>query len=80
MAHIAELHMDGGALTDPRTVFTFLSEKGVREAIRQAYGSATTVLVQGDRVLLSGTTKTGMTVEMWFNKATKIIETAYPKP
>jgi hypothetical protein len=78
MAHVAERHMAGGAKTAGRTIFTSLSERGVMAAIRQAYGNATTVAVQGERVLLSGVTKTGMTVEMWLNKATNLIETAYP--
>jgi len=34
--------------------------------------------VQGERVLLEGTAKTGITVQMWLNKATNVIETAYP--
>ncbi|MCB1020412.1 MAG: hypothetical protein H6509_15125 [Bryobacterales bacterium] len=47
-------------------------------AIKQAYGTATTITAQGERVLLEGATKTGMTVRMWLNKATNMIETAYP--
>jgi hypothetical protein len=78
MVHIAERHMMGGAQTAGKTLFVGLSERGVMAAIRQAYGSATTVAVQGERVLLSGVTKTGTTVEMWLNKATNLIETAYP--
>ena len=78
MTHIAERHMTGGPFTQGRTIFANLNEQGVMAAIKQAYGSATTVAVQGDRVLLSGTTKAGMIVEMWLNKATKVIETAYP--
>lgn len=55
-----------------------LVKAGVSAAIRQAYGSAKTVSVQGERVLLEGVTKTGMTVQMWLNKTTNVIETAYP--
>ena len=47
-------------------------------AFIKAYGSATTVAVQGERVLLQGITRTGMTVQMWLNKAERTIETAYP--
>lgn len=61
-----------------RSVFTGLNEQGVMAAIQQAYGSASTVKTQGERVLLNGITKTGMTVEMWYNKAEKIIDTEYP--
>ena len=78
MEHIAERHMTGGMVTEGRSVFVNLNQQGVMAAVQQAYGSATKVAVQGDRVLLSGTTKTGMTVEMWLNKATNTIETAYP--
>lgn len=78
MAHIAERHMTGGAFTAGRTIFTGMSERGVMAAIRQAYQSSSTVSVQGERLLLRGATRTGVTVEMWFNKATKVIETAYP--
>jgi hypothetical protein len=78
MVHIAERHMTGGALTEGRSVFVGLNERGVMAAIQQAYGSATTIAVQGERILLQGTTKTGMAVQMWLNKATNIIETAYP--
>lgn len=70
--------MTGGVLTAGRDVFVGMGQRGVMAAIRQAYGSATTVAVQGERVLLSGTTKTGMTVQMWFNRAANLIETAYP--
>jgi RHS repeat-associated protein len=78
MAHIAERHMPGGKLIEGRTVFVNLNEKGVEAAVHQAYSAATTISVQGDRVLLYGVTKTGMAVEMWLNRATSIIETAYP--
>lgn len=78
MAHIAERHMAGGALTGGKSVFVGHNMQGVMAAIKQAYGSAAVVRQQGDRVLLSGMTKTGMQVEMWLNKATNVIETAYP--
>ena len=78
MAHIAERHMERGAKAAGRTVFAGMNERGVLAAVRQAYGSASTVRSQGDRVLLSGQTRTGLTVEMWFNKTTNVIETAYP--
>jgi hypothetical protein len=70
--------MEGGALTAGRDVFVGLNQEGVSAAIRQAYGTATKISVQGDRMLLEGTSKTGLTVRMWLNKATNTIETAYP--
>jgi Bacterial EndoU nuclease len=79
MAHIAERHIPGGPLTAGRTVFPrTMSEKGVLRAIREAYQSSTKVGVQGtDRILLQGR-GAGLTIEMWFNKVTNTIETAYP--
>ena len=70
--------MAEGALTGGRDVFVNLDKAAVTAAIRQAYASATTVSVQGERVLLEGVTKTGMTVQMWLNKTKNVIETAYP--
>ena len=58
--HIAERHMVGVALTGGRDVFLNLDKAGVKEAVRQAYSSAKTVSVQGERVLLQGVTKTGL--------------------
>jgi RHS repeat-associated protein len=78
MAHIAKGHMTGTSLAASKSVFVGLNEQGVLTAIKQAYATATKISMQGERVLLSGTTKTGMTVEMWLNRATNMIETAYP--
>jgi hypothetical protein len=77
--HILERHMHGAKYSAGRTVFpSTMNEKGIMRAIREAYGSSTKVGVQGaDRVLLQGQGR-GLTIEMWFNKATKTIETAYP--
>jgi hypothetical protein len=47
-------------------------------AIREAYETSTKIGVQEtDRILLMGH-GAGLRIEMWFNKATKTIETAYP--
>jgi hypothetical protein len=53
----------------------------IRREWRQQYTSlwfGEDLSVQGERVLLEGVTKTGMTVQMWLNRATNVIETAYP--
>jgi hypothetical protein len=76
--HIDERHMPGGIYAAGRDVFLNMNKEGVLAAIRQAYGTAKTVTVQGERVLLEGVTKTGMTVQMWFDKSRKVVETAYP--
>jgi hypothetical protein len=79
MAHILERHTPNGRYAAGRTVFpSTMNEKGIARAIREAYGSSTKVGVQGtDRVLLQGQGR-GLTIEMWFNKVTNTIETAYP--
>jgi hypothetical protein len=54
-----------------------MSAKAVLAAIRAAYQSSTKAGVQGDRLKLLGEGG-GYTIEMWFNTATNLIETAYP--
>ena len=50
----------------------------IEGAIRQAYRYGTTVRVQGPRVQMQGPFGRSI-IEFWFNRVTKIIETAYPK-
>ncbi len=77
--HILERHVPGARFAAGRTVFpSLMNEKGIMRAIREAYQTSRKVGVQGtDRVLLRGQ-GSGLTIEMWFNKATNTIETAYP--
>ena len=78
MKHIADRHIPGGSNTMNRTLFTGMTERGVLRAVREAYGNAERVGVQGaDRVLLRGQ-GAGLQIEMWLNTATSTIETAYP--
>jgi hypothetical protein len=77
LVHILERHMAGGPFTAGRTIFPNMSAKGIERAIRAAYESSAKVGVQGERVLLRGR-GAGLTIEMWFNKVTNTIETAYP--
>jgi len=53
-----------------------MGEKGIMRAIKQGYKSSTTVTVQGERLLLQGQ-GSGLNIQMWFNRATNVIETAY---
>jgi RHS repeat-associated protein len=78
-AHIFERHVPGAKYSAGRSVFpATMGEKGIMQAIRQAYENGNKVGVQGtDRVMLRGQGG-GLTIEMWFNKATRTIETAYP--
>lgn len=80
MGHVAERHIVGGQYAGEggRDVFPkTMNALGVERAIRQAYRYSEKVRVQGDRIMLRGV-GAGMRIEMWFNKATKTIETAYP--
>jgi len=55
-----------------------MSDDQIERTVRQAYRMGGKIKTQGDRVLVRGTAN-GMTIEMWVNKSTKVIETAYPK-
>jgi RHS repeat-associated protein len=79
LEHILERHTPEGALSEGKTVFpSTMNEKGILRAIRGAYESSTKIGVQGvDRVKLMGE-GARIRIEMWFNKVTKTIETAYP--
>jgi RHS repeat-associated protein len=79
ISHILERHVPGAIYSKGRDVFpAAMNEKGIMRAIREAYNGAAKVGTQGaDRVLLQGEGK-GLKIEMWFNKTTKTIETAYP--
>jgi hypothetical protein len=79
MTHILERHVPGAKYSAGRSVFpSTMNEKGIMRAIREAYESSTMVAVQGtERILLQGHGR-GLTIAMWFNKATNAIETAYP--
>lgn len=55
-----------------------MNAKGIESAMREAYSGARKIGTQGaDRLVLEGK-GAGLTIEMWFNKATNTIETAYP--
>ena len=78
IAHIAERLIAGGPLTEGRTVFpSTMNARSVARTIREAYEAGAKVRVQGDRVVLHGDAA-GLTIEMWFNRLTNTIETAYP--
>jgi RHS repeat-associated protein len=78
MGHVVERHTVGGTLAAGRTTFPeLMSQKGIERAIREAYRYGQRVGGEGDRILMRGTSG-GMTIEMWLNRATGAIETAYP--
>jgi hypothetical protein len=77
--HIASGHMKGGSrVSSLKTLFPEgWTRQQVENTVRQAYRTAERILSQEERVLVRGSAN-GITVEMWVNKATKTIETAYP--
>jgi hypothetical protein len=77
MVHIIERHTPGGRLSAGRDVFRNMSEQGIERAIRDAYTYSERIGGAGDRILLQGSSGR-LTIEMWFNRATRTIETAYP--
>jgi RHS repeat-associated protein len=82
--HIAERHLRSGAVAKQRASTSlfpqYMDEKQVEAAVRSAYKNVIEkVKVQGDNVLLKGISDDGLIIEMWLNKSTKVIETAYPK-
>jgi hypothetical protein len=81
--HIFDGHWEGS--TQPRgnnTIFTNLNQNQIKSVVRIAYENVSEKLrtqktPEGDRILVRGQSGT-WTVEMWINKATKVLETAYP--
>ncbi len=79
--HIASGHMNGGSrVSELKTLFPeWMSVSDVNKTVKNAYKNVHSKLqTQGDRMLLRGTASNGLEIEMWINKATKTIETAYP--
>jgi len=54
-----------------------MSHKDIEKTVREAYSNIKVVKTQGDRVIGRGTFG-NMSIEMWINKKTKTVETAYP--
>jgi hypothetical protein len=77
MVHIVERHTPSGPYSAGRSVFREMSEEGIERAIREAYTYSERIAGEGDRILLQGSSGR-LTIEMWFNRATRTIETAYP--
>ncbi|WP_436488821.1 DUF6443 domain-containing protein [Chitinophaga sp. ARDCPP14] len=79
--HIASGHIRGGnRISNLKTLFPeWMNAKDVSRVVRNAYRNVHTKLqTQGDRILLRGTGFDGLEIEMWLNKVTNTIETAYP--
>jgi hypothetical protein len=71
-------HVVGGAHVASKSAFpASMSEQAVEAAVRGAYRVGQRVRSQGDRVLVRGQFG-GFTIEMWVNRVSRLIETAYP--
>ena len=84
MTHIMDRHTKCGDVakqSGKKDLFPEkMTERQIKKAILEAYSKAKGIRTQsGDsnKVLVRGQAD-GMTIEMWVNKATKLIETAYP--
>nr|WP_257006600.1 EndoU domain-containing protein [Gilliamella sp.] len=55
-----------------------MSPKQIERAVREAYSNIKVLKSQDERILGRGTSD-NMIIEIWVNKVTKKIETAYPK-
>ena len=80
MDHIMSGHSAGGNRGGPnKDRFPWhMTAPAIENAIREAYRNGEKVMTQGDRVFVRGSWGQ-YTIEMWVNKATKIIESAWPK-
>ncbi len=82
MAHVLDRHTSAGATAIQRNMTSLfpdsMNAKQIERAIKDAYRNASKIATQGDRILLQGMSGK-MKIEMWLNKVTKVIETAYPK-
>ena len=78
--HIMSGHTAGGSrVSSIKTLFgQNLSPKQIERMIKTAYSNAKKIKTQGNRVKLRGTASDGTNIEIWLNKVTKTIETAYP--
>ena len=79
MDHIVSGHLAGGKRASPmKSLFPEgWTPKDVERAVRSAYKNAKTLSTQGNRVLVAGICDR-LRIEMWVNKLTRTIETAYP--
>ncbi|MEC7263734.1 MAG: RHS repeat-associated core domain-containing protein, partial [Bacteroidota bacterium] len=80
MEHILSGHVAGGSrVSSIKTLFSSsLTSTQIEKMIKTAYSNSKKIQTQGNRVRLRGTSDDGVVIEMWLNKVTNIIETAYP--
>ena len=85
MDHIESGHMEGGsrlaqsrAAGGSKDVFpSNMNRSQVESAIRDAYQNSSKLQTQGERILVQGQSGK-LTIQMWVNTTTKVIESAWP--
>ncbi|MFE9116556.1 FG-GAP-like repeat-containing protein [Streptomyces sp. NPDC007172] len=81
MVHVLERHTANGKIYKQSGIKTKFpdswSPAKIEKAVLNAYRFGRSVKTQGSRIQLQGTTD-GLMIEMWFDRATNLIETAYP--
>ncbi|EMS1065255.1 EndoU domain-containing protein [Providencia stuartii] len=82
MEHILDRHTSTGRTARQSGIKDLfpenMSSKQIEKAVKEAYSNIKVIKSQGDRVMGRGSSG-GMIIEIWINKSTKFIETAYPK-
>lgn len=84
MEHIMSGHSADGRRGDPndpdkKDKFPkWMSAPAIERAVREAYRYGEKVRTQGERIFVRGPWGDSY-IEMWVNKVTKVIETAWPK-
>uniref|UniRef100_A0AAU2V2F5 FG-GAP-like repeat-containing protein n=1 Tax=Streptomyces sp. NBC_00003 TaxID=2903608 RepID=A0AAU2V2F5_9ACTN len=81
MVHVLERHTANGKIYKQSGIKTKFpdswSPAKIEKAVLNAYRFGRSVKTQGSRIQLQGMTD-GLMIEMWFDRATNLIETAYP--
>ena len=57
----------------------YMGLKAIEAAVKYAYQHSETLKVQGDRLYMRGPFGNVQYIYMWFNRITKVIESAWPK-
>ncbi len=81
--HIYDGHADWGNVSrsggSNNTMFTGLTKEQIQAHVKAAWAAREKIATQGTRIRYQGVDPvSGQRIEMWFNTATKTLETAYP--
>ena len=80
MEHVLSGHVKGGSrVSAQKTLFPEnMNPNQIQKAIKDSFKSCKKLETQGERVLLEGVSRDNLRIQMWLNRTTKTIETAYP--